>query len=70
MGLTLGFLFIGISLQVLNASIDFGSTIADASVIAKQLFAISVLLLLFLPFCSVACKETDQLRDEMALLHV
>ena len=70
MGLSLGFLFNDISLQVLNASIDFGSTIVDASVIAKQLFAISVLLLLFSPFCSVACEETDQHRDEKALLHV
>ena len=35
MGLTPGFLFNGISLQVVSALIDFGSTKVDASVLAK-----------------------------------
>ena len=67
MGLTPEFLFNGISLKVVNASIDFGSTIVDTSVLAETaIFSLSSFVSVF-NFYSVAYDGTDQCQDEMDL---
>ena len=61
MDLTPGFLFNGISLQVVSALIGFESTKVDASALPKTaIWSLS----------SFASDETDQRQDEMAFLRL
>ena len=62
MDLTPGFLFNSISLQLVSALTDFGSTTVDTSVLAKTTVCC------LNSFYSVAYDKTDQHQDEMAIL--